>query len=55
LLKIRNSRKGDDGLLDKLRRCCDSDGDLRRKETSETIGEVDRALKMFYLHMKMSG
>ena len=54
MLKSQNSRKGD-GLLEKLRECCDYKGKLGRKETSETIVEVDRALKMFYLQMKMSG
>jgi len=28
---------------------------LQKPETAQTISEVDRALKMFFLHMQMSG
>ena len=60
LLKIRSSKRGGgktrgNGLLDRLKDSCESKGNLARPETNQTVTEVDRALKMFYLHMKMSG
>ena len=55
LLKIKNDKRGTNSLLDRLRETCGSSGNLARPETNETLTEVDRALKMFYLHMKMSG
>ena len=55
LLKIRSSKRSSNGLLDRLKDSCESKGNLARPETNQTVTEVDRALKMFYLHMKMSG
>ena len=60
LLKIRSSKRGGgktrgSGLLDRLKDSCESKGNLARPETNQTVTEVDRALKMFYLHMRMSG
>ena len=60
LLKIKSSKRGEggkssNGLLDRLKDSCESKGNLARPETNQTVTEVDRALKMFYLHMKMSG
>ena len=57
LLKIKSSKRSgrSNGLLDRLKDSCESRGNLARPETNQTVTEVDRALKMFYLHMKMSG
>ena len=56
LLKIKSSKRGSsNGLLDRLKDSCESKGNLARPETNQTVTEVDRALKMFYLHMRMSG
>ena len=56
------SYRGSDGggLLDLLKASCDAKGVNLASSRPETnhqvvIEEVDRALKMFYLHMKMSG
>ena len=51
---------GGGGLLDLLKASCDAKGVSLASSRPETnhqtvIEEVDRALKMFYLHMKMSG
>ena len=69
LLKIRKSKRGveegenanandennSDGLLGRLKKTCASKGSLATPEIEQTVAEVDRALKMFFLHMKMSG
>ena len=40
--------------MEQLRRRCLSSADLQDPETAHTLKEVDRALKMFLLHMQMS-
>lgn len=41
--------------MDKLGESCRSTINLNSSETQLLLSEVDRAFKMFYLHMQMSG
>ena len=46
--------KSKENLLRKLKACCQSKGSLNTPQVNLTLREVDRALKMFFLHMQMS-